>query len=70
MDDCMYTLLKDVLGDRQETMVRVDAMVDIAGDDWISAANEAALRLNAYVEPTEQASQFALLARRPNYVKE
>ncbi len=64
MEERLYTLLKDVLGDKDEAMVRVDAIVDIVGDDWLAPANAAALRLNAHIHRPEQASQFALLSRK------
>lgn len=64
MDDRLYKLLEDVLGNQQQAMVRVDALVDIAGEEWLAAANEAAVRLNARVERPVRASQFALVVRR------
>ena len=64
-DQRMLKLLENALGSEDETMVPVQALYDIAGEEWLIAANEAALKLNARVEKPEHASQFALLARRP-----
>lgn len=58
-------LLRNVLGNQDEAMVPVQALYDIAGEEWLAAANEAALELHAQVERPEQASNFALVARRP-----
>lgn len=65
MEDRLYNLLEDALGDKPEAMVPVQALYDIAGEEWLAAANEAALRLGAMVHRPEHASGFALVARRP-----
>ena len=64
-DERMLKMLENALGNEDEAMVPVQALYDIAGEDWLIAANEAALKLNAKVERPDRASQFALLARRP-----
>jgi hypothetical protein len=64
MEDRMYRLLDEALGNGMEAMVPVDALVDIAGQDWLPAASEAALRLDARVERPERASAFALVTRK------
>lgn len=64
MEDRLYQLLLDALGDQSEAMVPVQALYDIAGEEWLAAANEAALRLDAKVERPERASSFARVARR------
>lgn len=65
MKNRLYELLADALGDKHEAMVPVQALYDIAGEDWLIAANEAALTLNAKVDRPQQASAFARIARRP-----
>ena len=63
MDERMLTLLENLLGDRNEAMVPVVALYDLAGEAWLPAANEAALRLNARVERPDTAAAFALIRR-------
>lgn len=64
MDDRMVKLLKDALGDKTEAMVPVQALYDLAGEEWLAAADAAALQLDARVVRPEKASSFALIARR------
>jgi|GEM_PF-6648795 hypothetical protein len=64
-DPRMVKLLQNALSKQNEAMVPVQALYDIAGEDWLIAANEAGLEVNARVERPDRASQFALVVRRP-----
>lgn len=64
MEDRMIQLLEDALGENAEAMVPVQALYDLAGEEWLSAANLAAQKLDAKVVRPEKASSFALVSRR------
>lgn len=64
MEHRMVQLLEDALGENSEAMVPVQALYDLAGEEWLSAANLAAQRLGARVVRPEKASSFVLVSRR------
>lgn len=64
MEERMVKLLQDALGTEPEAMVPVQALHDLAGAEWLAAANEAAAKLHARVVRPERAAAFALVTRK------
>jgi len=64
MEDRMLKLLQEALKDQDQAMVPVQALYDLAGEEWLAIANEAAAGLKARVQRPERAGHFALVTRR------
>jgi len=66
MEDRLVRLIQDALKDNDQAMIPVQALYDVAGEEWLAVANEAAASLSARVQRPEKAGQFALVTRIVN----